>query len=86
MFSVKISTMNRSSLSIVFSSAYLALFLIAINTGQSQFVWPMFLLSPLVVAYMVYTVIRYGKYAGKELNEDEEWGYEDTPKEKLGMF
>ncbi|MDB5119279.1 MAG: hypothetical protein JWN56_497 [Sphingobacteriales bacterium] len=43
----------------------------------------MFLFSPLVVLYMVYSVIRYGKYTGKELMENEEWGYEDMDKEQL---
>jgi O-antigen/teichoic acid export membrane protein len=78
--------MNRSSFSILFASIYLALFLIAIQTGQSQLVWPLFLLSPFVVIYMVYSVLRFGKYSGKEMSEGEEWGYEDTHRENLGTF
>lgn len=35
---------------------------------------------------MVYSVLKYGKYSGKELAEDEEWGYEDTNKEELDTF
>jgi hypothetical protein len=34
---------------------------------------------------MVYNVIRYGKYTGRELKEDEEWGYENWWKES-GAF
>lgn len=31
---------------------------------------------------MVYTIIRDGKYTGRELKEDEEWGYEDYTNDK----
>jgi len=37
----------------------------------------MYAVSPLLVIWMVYTVIRYGQYKGKELSEGQEWGYED---------
>lgn len=39
----------------------------------------MFFLSPFLVIWMVYRVIRYDSYHGKELNEDE-WGYADKKK------
>ncbi len=38
----------------------------------------MYAASPLLVIWMVYTVIRYGRYNGKELREGQEWGYEDV--------
>jgi len=46
----------------------------------------MFFLSPLIILWMAYTIIRYGKYTGKELRPDEEWAYGDSEKEELGIF
>jgi hypothetical protein len=37
-----------------------------------------FTLSPVLVVWMVYRVVRYGEYKGRELDENEEWGYGDT--------
>ena len=45
----------------------------------------MFLFSPLVILWMVFTVLKNGKYNGPEL-EDEEFGYQDKGKDELGMF
>ena len=36
-----------------------------------------FSLSPFLVIWMVYSVIRYGENKEKELQPDEEWGYSD---------
>ena len=46
----------------------------------------MFLFSPLIVLWLVYTVIRHGRYTGRELDEQEEFGYQDREKDSLGMF
>lgn len=35
--------------------------------------------SPALLLWLAYTVIRYGKYKGTDLKEDEEWGYGDWP-------
>lgn len=69
--------MDKSSFAIVLGSLYLLAFLIALHTGYDTWVWGLFLFSPLVIIGMVYTVIRYGKFTGRELKENEEWGYED---------
>jgi hypothetical protein len=45
-----------------------------------------FFLSPFLIIWMVYSVLRYGKYNGKSLEEDEEWGYADKEKKDLGVF
>ena len=45
----------------------------------------LFFLSPFLVIWMVYRVIRYDSYHGTELS-DEEWGYADKKKEELNMF
>lgn len=42
--------------------------------------------SPFLTGWMVYRVIRFGKFSGKELKEGEEWSYEDRNKNELGLF
>lgn len=43
----------------------------------------MFVISPFLVLWMAYTIIRYAPYNGKELEEDEEWAYQDIEKKDL---
>jgi hypothetical protein len=43
-------------------------------------------LSPFLLFWMIYKVIRHGSFKGKELSENEDWGYADTSKEDLGAF
>ena len=45
-----------------------------------------FAISPFLLLWMCYSIIRYGTYDGKELQQDEEWGYEDKGKEELWVF
>ena len=78
--------MDRASFAIGFVSVYLFAFLIVLHAGYGRLVWLMFMASPLLVIWMVYSVIKFGKYSGKELGEDEEWGYEDKSREELGVF
>ncbi len=42
----------------------------------------LFALSPFVVVWMAVTIMKYGKYNGHELGENEEWGYQDVNKRK----
>ena len=64
----------------------LIVYAVLLLTGWST-VWAgiLFFLSPFLVIWMVYRVIRYDSYHGKELNE-KEWGYADKKKEELNMF
>lgn len=45
-----------------------------------------FIASPFLIVWMVYTVLKHGKYNGKELDDKEEWGYQDKQRDELGMF
>ncbi|RTL58934.1 MAG: hypothetical protein EKK37_11495 [Sphingobacteriales bacterium] len=45
-----------------------------------------FIASPFLIGWMVYTILRFGKYNGKELNDKAEWGYQDKQHDELGMF
>ena len=37
----------------------------------------MFSISPFLVVWMAYTILKYAPYQGRELKEDEEYGYQD---------
>ncbi|MGZ3901553.1 MAG: hypothetical protein ACXVNM_13710 [Bacteroidia bacterium] len=42
-------------------------------------------IAPFMLVWMVYTVLKHGKYNGPELN-GEEFGYQDKNKDELGTF
>jgi len=54
---------------------------IAIN-----FNYIIFLISPLLMIWMVLTILKDKKTKVRELKEDEEWGYGDIEKDSLGVF
>lgn len=45
----------------------------------------MLLLSPVMFIWLGYTVLRHGRYTGKDLGK-EEFGYADKTKDELGVF
>jgi hypothetical protein len=45
-----------------------------------------FSISPFLLIWLAYTVIRFGVYKGKEFQADEEWGYGDRSKEDLDVL
>ena len=49
-------------------------------------VYLIFAISPFLLGWLAYTIIRFGVFQGEELNVDEEWGYQDRNKEDLDMF
>jgi hypothetical protein len=66
-----------------FATVYLVLYIHFILTGASDGVVNiLFAFSPFVVVYMAVTIMKYGKYNGAELGENEEWGYQDLYKRK----
>ncbi len=40
-------------------------------------VYMIFIVSPFLIGWLVYSTIRYEEYKGRELEKDEEWGYAD---------
>jgi apolipoprotein N-acyltransferase len=65
-----------------FVSIYLLVYTILLATG-SWTLWAiaevMLPLSPVLVLWLAYSVIRYGQFDGRELKEGEEFGYSDRP-------
>jgi len=49
-------------------------------------VYLIFFLSPFLLLWMMYTIIRFGIYKGKDLNENEEWGYQDKNRDELDVL
>jgi|GEM_PF-1362090 len=44
------------------------------------------LAGPLLLIWMVYSVLKHGQYKGSQLKENEEWGYAGKNRNDLGMF
>jgi hypothetical protein len=63
---------------VVFVSALLGLYcLLILFNIYLRVAWAILSLSPLLLAWTAYSIIRHGKYNGAELKEGEEWGYSD---------
>lgn len=66
-----------------FVTVYLVIYTNLLHTGASDNLTTLlFALSPFLVVWMAVTIMKYGKYTGAELKEDEEWGYQDVDKRK----
>lgn len=75
----------RSGLLPVFgATAYLVVYCILLQV-EPAVATLLFLFSPLVVIWMVYAVLKYAQYKGRELGDDE-YGYQDRKNEDLGIF
>ena len=84
---MKTINMKRSAnFPVTLVTILLIVYVVLLVTGWSPVLTgTLFFLSPFLVIWMVYRVIRHDSYRGKELN-DEEWGYADKKKEELNMF
>jgi hypothetical protein len=49
-------------------------------------VYFIFGISPFLLVWVVYAIIRFDTYKGKEFSADEEWGYQDKNKEDLDIL
>lgn len=68
---------NRSTTPVIIGTLYLITYIIFLHYEVSYpLVYTMFALSPMVVIYLAYAVLKYDVYKGPEL-EEEEWGYLD---------
>lgn len=66
---------------------YLIIYTLLHQSGASlKVLGTMFLASPFLVIWMAYTILKFGTYNGHELEENEEWGYQDKNKDELGVF
>ncbi|MFY7652395.1 MAG: hypothetical protein ACOVQE_06810 [Chitinophagaceae bacterium] len=66
---------------------YLLVYTILHQVGASAtLISVLFIFSPFLVGWMVYTILKKGAFKGKELTNDEEFGYQDKEKDSLGIF
>ncbi|HEY0678860.1 MAG TPA: hypothetical protein VGD17_11275 [Chitinophagaceae bacterium] len=79
--------MRKPSVAVIVATLYLVIYYILFSYGADfRIIFWMFLGAPVVLVWMAYTIVRYGKYDGTDLRENEEWGYSDRKKETLGIF
>ena len=69
-----------------FATSYLFIYLLLLQF-ESSIPYPFILLlfSPFLICWMVYIVLKHGKYDGPELGKYE-FGYQDKHKDELGVF
>ena len=80
--------MNRKEIiPVLIGSAVLLLYCCLMLSGnESGLTSLLFTTFPFLLVWIVYSILRYGKFEGKELGEKEEWGYTDKNKNELGIF
>jgi len=72
---------NKEMVPVITVTSLLIIYTILIFIGSSlTIINSIFIASPFLIVWMVYSVIRFGKYMGRELSENEEWGYADKEK------
>ena len=71
---------------IIVMGLLLLYYLLVFSNTAISLAYAIFVASPFLLSWMGYTVIRHGKHTGKELEENEEWGYADKNKDELNMF
>ncbi|RYY15925.1 MAG: hypothetical protein EOO04_27820 [Chitinophagaceae bacterium] len=55
-------------------------------SGPTDLVLMIFCMSPILMIWLVLTILKTGKYDGPELSPGEHWGYQDKKKEELNVF
>jgi len=79
--------MKKEILPVLIVSCVLVLYnFLMMFDGLSVITGIIFFISPFLIVWMIYSVLRFGTYTGKTLEEDEEWGYADKEKKELGVF
>lgn len=70
--------MKNPKTAIILTTLYLVVYTLAgqLYSNLSLMLF-MFSISPVILIWMVYTILKFGTYSGKELKDNEEWGYED---------
>jgi len=70
--------MRQANFAVVSVSIYLLIYTIFAHTPAMAWITPtMFVLSPFLVIWMVYTVLKKGEYNGPEFAPEQEFGYQD---------
>lgn len=69
---------NSVKIPVVLSTLLLLVYaLLFLVDAPLPIILSLFSLSPIFIIWTVYAVLRKGEYRGKELEDEEEWAYED---------
>jgi hypothetical protein len=78
--------MRNDKVSIALVALYFVIYLALLQFEATQSYGLLMLsIAPLLLGWMVYTILKYGKYTGRELG-NEEFGYQDKSKDQLDTF
>ena len=70
--------LKRPFIVTIVATVYLLVYVVMLQLNiLPNFTAILFFLSPLLLAALAYSIIRYGTYAGPELEDEEHWGYQD---------
>lgn len=77
----------KTNIAVALATLYLfTLTMLGVVDASTTLCAVMYLLSPVVIISLVYTVLREKDYDYPELPPGEEWGYRDKNKNELGLF
>lgn len=77
---------RKPAFAVISVSIILILYCVTLNTdGLLPISYFIFSISPLLLIWLAYTILRFGRYEGKELGK-EEWGYQDKNKDDLWVL
>ena len=75
--------LKHPAISTLFATVYLVVYVVLLQFNlANNFTTILFFFSPVLLCLLAYSIIRYVTYDGKELDEDEHWGYQDRPDKK----
>ena len=74
-----LSVDNKAHIATLLVSLFLVTYVILVFTGGPySLVIAMFSISPVLIAWMVYSILKFDKYDGPGL-KGKDWGYQDRP-------
>ena len=78
---------KKEIFSVTIVGIYILVYCLLVLAGGSaeSYAVLMMVFSPILILWMIYRVMKYGKYHGPDL-ENEEFGYQDKNKDELGIF
>ena len=72
--------MKKDEISISIVSALFLVYVVFISFGIFPAIaFLIFMISPVLIIGMVYSVLKHGKFEGEEFKENQEFGYLDKP-------
>ncbi|HVM88578.1 MAG TPA: hypothetical protein VMT76_10365 [Puia sp.] len=78
--------MRRNNFAVGVVTIYVLIYCLLLQfEGFFHYAMLMVLTSPVLIGWMVFTILKQGKYSGPEMGNDE-FGYQDKKKDDLQIF